>query len=778
MTPDRLASIPEWGVSFDFETFKIEPGNLTPKIVCGAVARYKDGRSQGVLLTVERSLDLLETLLLDDRVVLIGANIAFDLACAANERPHLLPLIFAAYVANRIYDVQVAQALDAVGKGYLERMPDGSPIYGEDGKVSKRYSLYICLLIATGRADAKVNDEFRLRYGELYWIPMSMWPITARTYPVDDVCNALDTALAQVGAVPRPMRHRWDGEHCVNCGIEVGYGAMPPCTPRAEPFWNLHEVARRGRIAWALHLGAARGFEVDIEAVCALENTTLLENALGELTELGKWQKEFIDAGILRPDGSQDTGVVKRMVAIAYGAQDPCPTCNGTAKVPSAKTGKPVQCKACGATGFDLKKAKDVPRTPKEGVSTNRDTLFESGHPMLENFAAFGKADKIESTYLPFLREGITEDGKRRAITLKPNHTLASGRVSYSGVVMLLPKKGGVRECIVARDGYYLASNDYEGGELITHAQSCLWLVGHSELAKALVSGVKPHNKLAAQLLGISYDAFNARYKTGDKLYTAARNVSKGGNFGFMGRMGAARFTIQQRKMDTVTVHESGSTWVYDDDGRKVRGYEGMRPCVMIGGAKRCGEVKVLEWNKRPMPPTCKACIECNIELRRAWLATWPENVEYFELVKEIDEANQPIIQHVTKRIRGFDYDKEDPNFGNAIANGFFQALLADASTDALCRVSEECYTVEGPLTGSHVISFQHDEQITEHPIELATEGATRVAVIMKEELQRYCPDLAPAVNVEPAIARRWYKGMQGIVRDGRLVPWEPGMKA
>lgn len=785
MTPDRLASIPRWGLVFDLETHKIQPGLLIPPTVCGAVAKFdfETQRWAGKLVGKGQIARAIYQALHDERVVFIGANIAYDFACivraiaeilGAEEAAKALALIFKAYRQHRVFDIQIAQALDAVAGGHLGRDPDGRPMYGEDGKVTTRYSLYTCLRQCTGRIDAKANDEWRLRYHELEYIPIADWPLTARTYPVDDVCNTGDVCLVQLGLMPRPVPHVWDGTLCTECGVEIQFGTIPPCTARRVVHRNLHEVARRSFTAWGLHLGACWAFVVDPDAVRALELTTRLRDEYGELTELGRLEQYFIENGILRPNSSQDMARTKRMVALAYGAHGDCQACAGTGKVPSEKTGKPVQCKACDATGLNIDSA-PVPRTDGGGVGRGRDVLFESGDEILMAFAAFGEADKIETTYLPFLREGIDEWGRPRPITLKPNPVLETGRVSYSGVVMLLPRKGGVRECIVARPGHVLSSTDYEAGELITHAQSCLWLVGYSKLAEALLADVKPHNALAAKILGISYDEFNRRLKAGDKQCADTRQAAKPANFGFPGRMGAVKLVLQQRKQGPDTPHPSGPTWISDGKGGKVRGYKGLRFCLLMGGAQACGVVKVTEWKGRPCPPTCKACIEAAIVLRDGWLETWPENRPYFEHVKQVDESGEPIIQHVSLRVRGFDQNKEDPNYGNAIANGYFQGLLADAATDALCQISEECYVGDGPLRGSHLIAFQHDEQICEHPISVAHEAASRVGEIMVETLRFYCPDLAPAVRAEPAIALRWYKGMEPVYGpDKRLIPWAP----
>ncbi len=361
-------------------------------------------------------------------------------------------------------------------------------------------------------------------------------------------------------------------------------------------------------------------------------------------------------------------------------------------------------------------------------------------------------------------------------INLRPNPILETGRVSYDGVIQLLPRQvsktlsatlartptssgyhvRGVRDCIVARPGYVFGSCDYEAGELVTHAQSCLWLVGESALADALLRGVKPHNLLASMIAGVEYDDFNARLKS-EKRFADYRQAAKPANFGFPGGMGAPKLVLQQRKQGPDTVGPDGTH------------YKGLRFCVLLGAADRCGTVKVTSYKEKHLPPTCAACIEAAENLRAYWFRTFPENHEYFKIVAALVDENAEVTQHVDRRVRG------NVHFRNA-ANGFFQALLGTAAKLALVRASRECYAVpSSPLYGSRIILFAHDEIIVEHPESVAPEACERLSAVMVEALRETCPDLAPACRAEPTLMRRWYKGAE-CVRDasGRLMVWEP----
>lgn len=366
-----------------------------------------------------------------------------------------------------------------------------------------------------------------------------------------------------------------------------------------------------------------------------------------------------------------------------------------------------------------------------------------------------------------------------------------------------------LRECITARGGWVFSSEDYEAGELITHGQSCIWICGESALADALVRGLKVHNLLGAQMLGLSYDEFQKRVK--ETVCKDARQAAKPGNFGFPGGMGPVKMVLQQRKQGPDTPHPSGPTMIQLEDGTPIRGYKGLRFCILMEGADRCGGPgnMTTKWGREhaPIVPTCSRCIACAVKLKEAWLKAWPENHEYFAYINDCCENGQlitdehlrlwpwlrdffvpgrlapgEIMQHHSGRIRGgTDYC--------SAANGFFQGLLADAAKSALRRVSRECYdrTVRveklahensrvsefaggpSPLFGHRPIVFAHDEIITEHPISEATEGALRVSEVMCEELMFYCPDLAPAVAADPALMSRWFKGAAAVWEQGLL---------
>lgn len=710
--------------SFDTETHLIGPGMLAPKMVCGSFSwvHQDNAIADALLLPSDGIAQLVDHL--ERGAIITGANIAYDFGVVlANVAPahyvRLRDLIFAAYDQGRIWDVQIAEALFAIAQGHLGRNP-------YTGEAVKRYSLEVVVKLVLGRADAKENDEWRLRYAELDGLPIAQWPPTAKRYPIDDTRNVLEVTLKQMARSKDPsIAH------------------------------NNHDVPAQCRAAWAMHLGALWGFRVDQDQVNRYERAVVetRENLFGELYRLG----------FLKADGKRDMSAIKRAVIRAYADDVPsCSYCQGTGFVEAepevGKSGKllktkTLKCKACVGLGLDTTKRK-IPMSLAGAVSTARDALHESADPDLLKLAAFGETDKAIQTYIPFLR-----DAGDTPLALRPNALLETGRASYDGVIQQFPRAGKERECIVPRAGNVFYSVDYTGLELATHAQSCLWLLGKSRLAEALNAGAKPHDMLAATLYGKTDAEFAVLYKAGDKRAKALRQAAKPANFGFPGGMGGVRLALNQRQQGPDTVAPDGTV------------YHGLRFCILMGYATRCGVQKRTEHLGKPISPLCVECIKAAEALREAWFKQWPENREYFQFIKykTQDDPNY-IKQHFSNRIRG------RVDFTNA-ANGYFQALAADGAKRALYRVVREQYTDRSSVIyGSRTILFAHDELVGEISRSVMSAGVERIAALMVEEMRGVCPDVV--IEAEPTLMPRWYKQAE-LVRDaaGNVIPWEPKTK-
>ena len=455
---------------------------------------------------------------------------------------------------------------------------------------------------------------------------------------------------------------------------------------------NLHNLPAQAHAAFCAHLGSIWGMRIDASKATALKAD--VDANIARVQEFALQHKLLKVGGTKRvPKWVKDTKLIKEMVFKAY-------------------DGLP-------------------PKTDGGDISMSRETLDESGDKVLEAFAESSKWEKLK-TYADELASLGT-----KPMNVSCNILLSTGRASYSGLIQLIPRKGGVRECFSARPGHVWSSVDYAAIEMSTLAQVCLWALGYSKLAEAINDDVDPHSLFAANMTGVAYTEFLANKARA--LEAGLRQAAKAANFGFPGMMGAAKFVVAKKREG-----EHVCQWTYRDG--------------------RCGEEKVREWKGRELDgPLCKRCIEEAEKLRAFYLRQWPEMPNYF---KWVQAEGDTVEQFVSKRVRG-------GCSGPAAANTRFQGLAADGAKAALTKMTEEMYLdTQSPLYGSRLMVFAHDETIIEIPEEKAHEAAHRQAEIMISEMRKFVPDVK--VKAEPALMRNWSKSVTTKYdSNGRLVCWE-----
>lgn len=248
-------------------------------------------------------------------------------------------------------------------------------------------------------------------------------------------------------------------------------------------------------------------------------------------------------------------------------------------------------------------------------------------------------------------------------------------------------------------------------------AEACIQLVGFSRMAEALNSGRDVHLALAATILKISYEEAEQRKEAGDKSVDDARQTAKVANFGFAGGLGAEKFVLFARKAYKVT--------------------------LTLDEAKK---------------------------LKREWLATWPEFVEYFKihaaLALSAGAAGITLTHFFSNRVRG------GASY-SAACNSRFQGLGADATGNAAFLISEACYVrPESPLFGSRMVNYIHDEFILECARERGHDVAHELVRVMVAGAAPYLPHV-PA-TAKPLLSAYWSKEAFPLFdADRRLFPWD-----
>lgn len=458
---------------------------------------------------------------------------------------------------------------------------------------------------------------------------------------------------------------------------------------------NLHNQSAQAHAAFCMHLGSIWGLRTDGVAVQELKAKLLTARA-GHIERLTKEGLYRVKGMKKAPKLTKDLKALRERVEAAYGGH--------------------------------------APKTAKGGISADKLTLEETDDPILNEMAELSNLDKL-LTYLPDL-----EAASRTPLNVGNSPLLATGRSSYRGVIQLLPRKGGARECIIpSSPTRVFCSVDYAAIELSALAQVCIWAVGESELGKAINSGIDPHSKFAASLVGMGYEEFLKRKKEPE--LADKRQAAKAANFGFPGMMGAPAFVSAKRR-------------------------EGLKICELIHRDGRCGHEKGAYTVKGIEVRLCARCVDESKSIREAWFRQWPEVKAYWRWLESAGCIDGAVTQFISKRIRG---GLRAPQ----AANTLFQGLVADGAKKAVVELTRQMYTPGYALTGSRLLVFAHDETIVEMEESTAYLAAHNQAATMVECMQQYIPDVA--VSAEPCLMRRWYKAAEPrFDAKGRLIPWEP----
>jgi hypothetical protein len=698
-------------VAWDTETALIRPALLAPPLVC--VTWQKPGTTARIAHRTTAERDFAAWLAAGD--TLVGHNVAYDMAVAAESWPHLRSAIFAAYAADRVTDTMIRQQLlDIAGGVYRGRL-------GEKGRwITHEYTLEA---LAKRNTEIRLfKDGWRLSYGEFLDTPLEHWPARAREVQEAAKPRVIELERQIAEATDRKDEDRAkalakerDGLAEMIAGDPSRASEYPLDDARATlavyQAQERHATAylpdqfRQARGAWALHLSSAWGLRTDAEGVERLRVSTLA--AYDELEE------ELIQLGFIRNDKkrTRDTKKAKaRMITVCAEEGLPLRRTDGHAD--------PETTKCRDASGKPLLAGDDA---CVEHVCLDAEACEASDDEQLKNYAEISTLKKVLSTDIPALLLGITYPVHTRYGLAETGRTTSS-----KPPIQNLRKLVGIRECFIPRPGNVFFAADYPAVEMYTWAQCCLSWLGQSKLAAALNAGADPHLILAAEILGVKYLEALARHEAGDQEVDDVRQLSKVGNFGFPGGMGAPKMLASAKKQ--------------------------LKPEVIA----RLG-----------------LDVDRMRDLKATWEKTWPEAKLYaLRAAKLCDTPDgRSVVETLfTRRVRG-------GAMYCATCNTGFQALASDIGKEALWRVAREQYDDGIPRTAlfnTRTVFFVHDEIGGEAPGESAPEAADRLADVMVEAANMYLPDVPiPRAKVKPLLMHRWSKKAKPVKNaDGRLVPW------
>jgi len=321
--------------ALDSETFLIAPGNLAPTMVCVSWAR--DTASGVVHANDPGAFEIVAHAINEGHT--IYANAPFDLAVFARKWPTLLPDIFKALDEDRVHDVQTREKLLDLARGTFRFEED------EDGKIrAKGYSLFDLALRRLGRKLDK--DEWRMRYHDLWDVPIEEWPAGAIDYADSDAVSTLQIFEAQESLK----------KYLGNATAQV-------------------------RAHFALHLMACRGFRTNPEAVDRLE--VMVRERIDEV------RADLEEIGLVRPDGSRDTKTAKRLMVETLGDE-----------VVFTTKGLDLLKK--------MEKSSKQLREDANFISLSEDSCVLSAHPHLLAYSTYTRYRNLLTGSVKHLRRGVT----------------------------------------------------------------------------------------------------------------------------------------------------------------------------------------------------------------------------------------------------------------------------------------------------------------------------------------------------------------------------------
>jgi hypothetical protein len=393
-------------VAWDTETYLITQGNLTPNLVCLQFQIVENGqRSEPVVAgaTEEgkaKGAAFIRTLLENTDVCFVTHNGFFDYAVLLNYYgwpEKLMKAIVEGFASGRLRDTLIRSKLHAIANGWLDYDPQiGGPAKFDLGSLAIKYT-------AQNIEGKHGPDVWRLRYAELDGQPAEAWPEAAYRYAKLDPVYTADV-----------------------------YEAIDHESP---------DEAMQTEKAWWMHLAACGGLHTDQAKVKELEELIL--------PAVSEGIQKLVELGIYRPE---KYSVSREKVKEKFSLPDTTAKSLAKAQLPPLSSvdwwkERHMDCVNVTPSSKDMAKlyemvsehfAGDPPRTESGRVSTARKVLAQI--PLLEPLVEIGEFQKVQSTYLPVLRQPV--------VNPRGNPLVSSGRVSYSGPnIANQPRLKGVREC-------------------------------------------------------------------------------------------------------------------------------------------------------------------------------------------------------------------------------------------------------------------------------------------------------------------------------------------
>lgn len=698
-------------IAFDTETHRICKEAVLPKVVTLSLATRNDGPvATAVYGNADPIEDTFRSLLENEECTLVGHATAYDLGVLSVTYPKLIPLIFAALEQGRITCTRVREKLLNIsdfGKLKVKPMPDGSSVAIQYSlfELARKYGILSAEELSSTTKEA--DDSWRINYSVLDGRSAAQYPAEAIKYAANDARWTLEV---------------WENQEFRKQNTHPGPLSMiPEWKTTAEDF------AFRIATWWGLPLDGTKIEEVQkyLEETLSPDNLSLL-----------------VDSGILLPP--EPPRPYKRAKA------------GGEVKMTK---GKPEQIKravliarieqVAQAHGIPLKKTDPTERNPEGQTSTDSEVIAELAEhdEVLAQYQHRQSQQKVVqevSKLAGYERCHPNYDVIKETLRTSSfgNPRLKEGEEPMYPSVNIQQQDNRVRGIFIPEPDWLWVSCDYSSLELVSLAQTCLRLFGHSRLAELLLEGGDPHAYLGAQLA----------YRYSHDFREACGQRSK---------MDIYRFFQECKKSE------------HEEIRKFYKHFRTFAKPVGLGYPGGLGARTLVAFAKATYG--VDTTVEQATEMKELWLESYPEMEQFFAYINVncVDPRNEDKYSYATP----LGFYRAGASYCAACNGIALQSPSAEGAKLAMYLAVKACYdpTQGSVLYGCKIPGFIHDELLAMIPDDsYRHERAMAVSQIMVEALGSVMPDMKPAIRAEPALMRRWNKLAEPVYdENGRLVVWE-----
>lgn len=257
-------------IAYDTETCLFRPACMAPDLVC---ITWQTPGQLAQIAHHTTAKPIIEGWL-RSTAILVGHNVAYDMAVVCERFPDLRTLVFAAYAQNRVTDTMIRQQLLDIASGCFRGIVDAK------GKLtSHKYTLEDLAKRFTNVVLFK--DGWRLSYGEFLATPLADWPRRAREVQAAarprlvefDAKIAAATARKDKTAAKALTKERdgifemvnGDPDRASSYPLDDARATLAVYLSQEKHAAYLPDQFRQARAAWALHLESAWGLKTDEE---------------------------------------------------------------------------------------------------------------------------------------------------------------------------------------------------------------------------------------------------------------------------------------------------------------------------------------------------------------------------------------------------------------------------------------------------------------------------------------------------------------------------------